>query len=88
MSLKNVIRALVVLSVLGLGEVAHAVLLTDDLVAYWTLDEASGTRSDSVGSSDLTDINTVTSAPGILNGAAQFTAANNEYFEVADNPSF
>lgn len=33
--------------------------LLDGLVSYWTLDEASGTRADSVGSNDLTDNNTV-----------------------------
>ena len=57
----------------------HATL-ADGLVSYWTLDEASGTRSDSVVASgnDLTDNNTVGSATGIFNNAASFVAANNE----------
>lgn len=54
-------------------------------VAYWKLDESGGTRSDSVGSSHLTDQNTVTSNPGKRNDAAQFTAANSEYLSLADN---
>jgi len=41
-------------------------------------------RFDSVGSNHLTDNNTVTSAAGILNGAAQFTSANSEYLNIAD----
>jgi len=54
-------------------------------VAHWTLDEASGTRSDSVGSSDLTDNNTVNVDTGVIGNAADFTAANQEYLSVADN---
>lgn len=59
--------------------------LITDLAAYWKLDEASGTRSDSAGSSHLTDNNTVTQSSGRVGNAGQFTAANNEYLSVADN---
>lgn len=52
--------------------------------AYWSMDEASGTRVDSVGDLDLTDNNTVTSVAGKIGLAAQFTAANSEFFDVAD----
>lgn len=38
--------------------------IRDDLVAYYNLDEASGTRVDSEGSNDLTDNNTVLAADG------------------------
>lgn len=58
------------------------------LVAYWPLDEASGTRADKVGVSALTDNNTVTGAAGPsgkLPLASQFTAANSEFLSVADN---
>src|SRR3990167_10705009 len=57
----------------------HATL-TDGLVSYWTLDEASGVRYDSVVASanDLTDNNTVASATGKFNDAASFLAANSE----------
>lgn len=57
--------------------------LLTDLVAYWKLDEASGTRFDSVGSNDLTDNNTVGSATGRIGNAASFVAANIEYLSRA-----
>ena len=38
--------------------------LLTNLESYWNLDESSGTRFDSVGSNDLTDVNTVTQAVG------------------------
>jgi hypothetical protein len=61
------------------------VALADNLIAYWTLDEASGTRNDSVGSSHLADTNTVGSAAGKLGSAASFVAANSECLSRADN---
>jgi hypothetical protein len=54
-------------------------------VAVWTLDESSGTRIDSIGSSDLTDNNTVGVDAGKFGNAADFIAANDEYLSVADN---
>lgn len=60
--------------------------LTDNLVAYWKLDEASGTRADSAGNGyTLADNNTVASASGKISNAADFTAANSESLTVADN---
>lgn len=59
--------------------------LATGLVAYWKLDEASGTRVDSHASNDLTDNNTVTQAAGKIGNAAQFTRANQEYLSRADN---
>lgn len=59
--------------------------LTADLVAYWPLSEASGTRADVVGNNNLTDNATVTGAVGKLGNASQFTAANSEYLSIADN---
>lgn len=59
--------------------------LLDSLVSYWKLEEASGTRSDSHSTNHLADINTVTSNPGKLGTAGQFTAASLEYLSVADN---
>jgi hypothetical protein len=55
------------------------------LQAYWRLDEASGTRSDTKGSNHLTDNNTVTAAAGIIGNCAEFTKANNESLTVADS---
>ncbi len=77
--------------VLGFG--AHvqggvSPLLTD-LVAYWSMDEASGTRVDShTNGYDLTDNNTVDSAAGLQGNAASFTSANSEYLSHADNADF
>ena len=59
--------------------------LMDGLVAYWKLDEESGTRVDSVGSNDLTDNNTVTYDTGKVGNAGQFTRATTEYLSRADN---
>lgn len=62
--------------------------LTDNLVAYWNLQEASGSRADAFDSQGLTDNATVTQNPGpssIVPQAAQFTAANSEYLSHADN---
>lgn len=64
---------------------ARATTFPTGPVAYWKLDEASGTRIDSAGTSHLTDVNTVTSATGKISTAAQFVAANTEYLTVADN---
>lgn len=38
--------------------------LTDNLISWWSLDEASGTRYDSHGTNHLTDNNTVSSEAG------------------------
>ena len=59
--------------------------LTTNLKAYWKMDEASGTRVDSVNAHDLSDTNTVTQATGIVSSAGQFTSANSEYLSVADH---
>ena len=53
--------------------------LVNGLLAYWKLEEASGSRADSAGSNTLTDNNTVTQGAGKIGNAAQFTAANIEY---------
>lgn len=63
--------------------------LTTNLISYWKLDEVSGVRVDAVvgSANDLTDNNTVTSAAGIINLAAQFLAANTETLSHVDNVS-
>lgn len=58
--------------------------LLNGLRARWSLDEASGTRNDSVGTSHLTDNNTVPQTTGKLSNAASFNGTN-EYLSVADN---
>lgn len=62
--------------------------LDNSLISYWKLDEESGTRVDSepTGTAqDLTDNNTVTSNPGKIGNAGQFTAANNERLSRTDS---
>jgi len=59
--------------------------LLDGLLAYWTMDEAGGNRADSHGANHLVDHNTVESAAGKINLAADFEIGANEYFTVADN---
>ncbi len=61
--------------------------LLTSLVAFWKLDEASGTRNDAFSTNHLTDNNTVTQAAGIggVGNAAQFTKANSEYLSIASN---
>ena len=64
--------------------------LQQSLVAYWRLEEASGTRLDDLNGCggagcDMTDNNTVTQNPGTIGNAAQFTNANSEYLSHVDN---
>ena len=58
--------------------------LATNLVSYWELEEASGTRVDSHGSNDLTDNNTVGSATGIQGDGANIVRANTEYLSITD----
>lgn len=61
--------------------------LLTDLISFWELEEASGTRNDAHGTNHLTDNNTVTQAAGKVGNAGQFTAANSEYLSATDNAS-
>lgn len=59
--------------------------LISSLMAYYSLEESSGTRADAHGSNHLTDNNTVTQTDGITGKCAQFTRANTEYLSCVDN---
>jgi prepilin-type N-terminal cleavage/methylation domain-containing protein len=59
--------------------------LPNSLSAYWKLNEVSGSRADSKGSTALTDNNTVTSIAGKKDNAAVFAKANIEFLSAADN---
>lgn len=61
----------------------HASLATN-LVSYWELEESSGTRVDSHGSNNLSDISTVTSATGKQGNAADFEFSNSERLRITD----
>jgi len=58
---------------------------TTNLISWWALNEASGTRNDSHSTNHLTDNNTVTSSAGVQSNAANFVSANSEYLSRADN---
>lgn len=67
---------------------ASADPLLTDLVSWWSMDEASGTRADSHGSHDLTDNNTVGQTTGVVSNAASFVAANNESLSLGHHSDF
>lgn len=56
----------------------------DNILAYWELDEASGTRFDSSPNANhLTDNNTVGQITTAIGDAADFERSNNEYLSRA-----
>lgn len=60
--------------------------LTDSLVSYWKMDEASGNALDAHGSMTLTETSgTIGTATGKLGGARDFERGDTEYFEHADH---
>jgi len=61
------------------------VSLLTNLISYWKLDEASGTRVDSHGTNDLTDNGSVGSGTGIINSAADFESSTPQYLSHSDN---
>ena len=70
----------------GAGKWPSSISLLTNLVAWWTLDETSGTRADShTNSLDLTDNNTVGYEAGKKSNGASFASANSEYLSRADN---
>jgi hypothetical protein len=59
--------------------------LTDSLVAYYSLDEASGNAIDAHDDNDLTDSNSVGATTGKVNGCRDFEAGSSQGFSIADN---
>ncbi len=57
--------------------------LYTNLVSYWKLSEASGTRSDSKGTNHLTDNNSVAQVAGQLGNASGYTAAALQWLSVS-----
>ena len=62
--------------------------ITDNLVSYWKLDEASGNALDAHGSNNLTDNNTVGAATGKVSGARDFESSSTQYFSHGSNSDF
>lgn len=56
--------------------------------AFYKQEEASGSALDTHGGFILTDNNTVTSNPGFVGNARQYTRANSESHSIADNTAF
>lgn len=56
----------------------------DNLISYWSLDEASGNALDAKGSNALTDHGSVGSATGVISGARSFSGSG-QYFSHSDN---
>lgn len=77
----------------GLGQGGTAVPWLQDraellasLVGFWKLDEASGSRADSIGANTLTSNNSVGSAVGtVYSNAALLVPGSNTYLSIADN---
>lgn len=67
------------------GSVGGTDVLYTSMTGYWSLDETSGTRLDSLNTSHLADKNTVASNTGKLGTAAQFVRANSERLTTASN---
>ncbi len=60
--------------------------LTDSLVSYWKLDEASGNATDAHGSNTLTDNGSVGTTTGKISNARDFgTGGSTKYFDHASN---
>ena len=59
------------------GGTAPSTLL-NNLVGWWTLSEPSGTRADSHGTNDMTEVGTISSATGKIGNCADFDP--NEHF--------
>jgi hypothetical protein len=59
--------------------------LLDDLIAYWKLDESSGTRNDSHSTNHLTENGTVTAATGKINNGCTFGINASNHLSRDDN---
>lgn len=62
-------------------------ILQSGLISYWNLNEATGTRYDSIGGNDLSEKNGVLQSGGIKNQAALFVASSSQYLLHLNNSS-
>lgn len=60
--------------------------LLENLIAFWKLNENSGSRKDSIGGNTLTDNASVLDADGLRGVAAFFQKASSEFLNVASTP--
>ena len=59
--------------------------LYSDVTSLWKMDEDSGDALDSVGGQDGTDVDTVGSAAGLVDGARLMVKTSGEYFSIPDS---
>jgi len=69
----------------ALSSAVSANTLTLSLISYWKLEEASGTRDDTVGSNDLTPTNAPGNAAGKLGNAAAFVGSSSQRLTKTSN---
>ena len=63
--------------------------LSDNLISYYSLDEASGDAIDAHSTNDLTETSgTIASASGKVGNCRDFEVGDTEYFTIADNTDF
>lgn len=74
-------------STLAVPTVAPGGRVSDNLVAYWPLDEASGNALDVAGTTPLTAINAPGTTTGKVVTARTFARASNRYFRSANVPA-
>lgn len=80
-------RGMMRLAIMGVpGAQGGPSTLLNSLESYWSLDEASGARADSVGENNLTDTGSVAGEAGINNNGASFTG-DAKSLSIADNDS-
>lgn len=83
--MKNLKILFLVLLVISASALVNAAL-TDNLLAYWNLNEASGTNiADSVNAYNATSVGTVDIISGLIGNARNFTnGARTQYFQAAN----
>lgn len=84
------VRAQCHLLLLGAGTCGSAATFDPQtsLVAYWSMEEASGTAIDAHAANDLAETgspNTIASATGVVSNARDCERDDTEYFTIADN---
>jgi len=60
---------------------------TTNLVAWWSMNETSGTRNDSYSTNHLTAVNSPSYTSGLVSNAVNFNGVSSEYLSSNDNAS-
>lgn len=63
--------------------------LSTNLISYWRLEEATGaTRTDSYGTNNMSDHNSVAQITGKVGNGGGFTSTSSQYLSIASNSTF